>query len=188
MKKKLIAGVAGVALVAGVGLSMPQIAQAETLTTTASASVAPGKIAAPTDRLDGRGPGGNGIAAAALATKLGLPEATVSDALSAVRDKTEPATRPSANTTKTERDAARDSRHTAFAKALAAELNIDEATVTTAMAELQTERETARTANKKATLDQAVTDGILTQAEADAVKKANEAGIVFIRGGRHGRA
>ena len=51
----------------------------------------------------------------------------------------------------------------------------------------RSEREAARTASDKEVLDKAVTDGTLTQAEADAVAKAVEEGIVRVRGGDHSR-
>ncbi|MDJ0323783.1 hypothetical protein QMG61_08415 [Cryobacterium sp. PH31-AA6] len=185
MKRKLIAGVAGVALVSGVGLGMVQTAQAETPTPTAGSSELSGETANPTGRHDGHG--GKGFDAAALATKLGLPAATVSDALTAVRDQTAATARPSPDATQAEREVARDARRTELAKALAAELNIDEATVTTALTQVQSEQEAERAAQTKATLDQAVTDGTLTQTEADAVQKALAAHIITTRDGGHGR-
>ncbi len=184
MKKKLIAGAVGVALVSGAGLGIAQAAQAATPTPAPNArsSATPGDTTA--GRHDGRG--GKGSNAAALATKLGLPEATVSDALTAARDQTKSTTRPSPTATQAEKDAARAAHQTALATALAAKLNIDEATVTAALTAVQTEREAAEATAHKATLDLAVTNGTLTQAEADAVRKASDAGIVEIRDGGHG--
>ncbi|TDW28431.1 hypothetical protein [Cryobacterium psychrophilum] len=189
MKRKLIAGAAGVALVSGLGLGLAQTAQAETPTPTASASASamPGDTTDPTGRHDGHGRGGKGIDAAALATTLGLPESTVSEALTAVRDQTESATRLSPDATQADREVAQDARQTKLAQALAAELNIDEATVTTALTDVQTEKEAEGAAESKANLDEAVTHGTLTQTESDAVQKAMDAHIIPTRDGGHGR-
>jgi predicted flavoprotein YhiN len=181
MKKQLIAGAAGVALISGLGLGIAQAAQADsdvpsTSDSTTAASEAPGQ-----------GHRGMGIDAAALATKLGLSESALADALAAVHDSEEPADRPSADATEAERTAARDARDAALATALATELNIDETTVANALTELQEERLATRAADSKATLDQAVTDGTLTQSEADTVQKAIDAGIVVTRDGEPGR-
>jgi predicted flavoprotein YhiN len=183
MKSKLITAAVGVALVAGAGLGLAQAAQA------APAPTAGASASAMTDDTSGRhdGRGGKGFDAAALATKLGLPEATVSDALAAVRDQTDSSTRPSADATQSEKEAARTARRSEIAKALAAELHLDEATVTTALTDIRTEKQAERAADTKVSLDQAVTDGTLTQTEADAVQKAIDAGIVGIRDEGHGR-
>lgn len=181
MRTKLFAGVAGAALTAGIGLGVAQPAQAETPTptptSTASAPTSTG-LSPFRDRPEGRGHGPATSNLSELAKTLGLPEETVSDALSTVRDQLR-SQRPTT-------DAARETRRDAMAKALAAELNIDENEVSEALSELQTERQTARLADDKATLDRAVTDGTLTHAEADAVQKALDAGVVAPRGGHHG--
>jgi len=187
MKSKLIAGAAGIVLVAGTGLGLAQTAQADTLTATASDSPS-----ATPDETSGRhdGRGGKGFDVGALAARLGLPEATVSDALIAVRGHAGSATRPSAeDATQAERDAARTARQSELASALATELNIDETTVTTALTDVRTEKKAAESAERKASLDQAVTDGTLTQAEADAVQKAIDTGVIATRdhGGHGGR-
>lgn len=184
MKKNLIASAAGLALVTGVALSLPQIAQAETIEPR-SVSTAPSSSTTAAGE-DGRRQGDRGPDAAALAEKLELSEATVADAISAVRDQMDPTDRPSADATEAEREAAKEARQTAFAQALAAELDIDEAKVTAALAELQAEREAAKDAADEAALEQAVADGDLTQTEADAVQKAIDAGIVVIPGGGPG--
>ncbi len=95
-------------------------------------------------------------------------------------------TRPSRDATQSERDAARDARQAELATALATELDIDEATVTAALTEIQTERDAAEAADEEAALGQAVADGTLSQTEAEAVQKAIDAGIVSIRGAGHG--
>ena len=69
----------------------------------------------------------------------------------------------------------------ALAASLAKSLGIDEAKVTAALEELRTAEQADHAAALKPRLDQAVTDGTLTQAEADAVTKAAENGVI---GGR----
>lgn len=185
MNKKLIAGAAGVALLTGVGLSVPMLAQAESATnSTKAAPAAGGTATASTDRHrgHGNGRGDRGIDASALAAKLGLTETTVSDAIAAIRDGQDGANRPSADATQEGKDAARQARQAAFITALAAELNVDEASVSTAVEEIKAEHEATEAAEHTAVLEQAVTDGTLTQVEADAVQKASDAGIVSIRG------
>ena len=59
-------------------------------------------------------------------------------------------------------------RDAALAKALADKLGIDEAKVTAALTEIRTARQAERAAALKERLDEAVADGTLTQAEADA--------------------
>lgn len=197
MRKSLIAGAAAASLALGMG--MTQLAQAETITPSptpsATSSTAPENTTPIRNRQEhrghesvrheGRGVEGRGPDVSALATALGLPEADVRDALSAVRQSTMDS-RPN-NAGPAERDAAREEHQAAFAKALADELGIDEATVVKAMEGLQRERMAAPSIRDKAVIDQAVADGTLTQTEADAVQKAIDSGIVSTRGGGHGR-
>ena len=65
-----------------------------------------------------------------------------------------------------------------LAKSLAASLGIDEAKVTAALEELRTAEQAEHAAELKTRLDKAVTDGKLTQAEADAVTKAVQNGVI----------
>jgi hypothetical protein len=127
----------------------------------------------------GHGRGGDmmGAKAKELAAKLGVDEAKVADALKAFRDANKPST-PPAEGKKPDR-AAMDA---ALAKSLASSLGIDESKVSTALEELRTQARTDRAAALKTRLDKAVTDKTLTQAEADAVTKAVEKGV--IGGGR----
>ena len=69
----------------------------------------------------------------------------------------------------------------ALAASLAKSLGIEEAKVTAALEELRTAEQAKHAAALKPRLDQAVKDGTLTQAEADAVTKAAEKGVI---GGR----
>ncbi|MDO5734846.1 MAG: hypothetical protein Q4P15_00060 [Propionibacteriaceae bacterium] len=196
MRKKLIAGAAAASL--AVGLGMTQFAQAETPTPSptpsATSSTLPGDTTPARGHHEDRGhhadPGhrgheGSGLDVSALASALGLPESDVSDAVSVVRQRALDA-RPQ-HTSPAERHAARESHRAAFAKALAEELGIEETEVTQAMEGLQRERSSASSAREKAALDQAVTDGTLTQSEADVVQKAIDEGIVSIHRGGHGR-
>lgn len=196
MTKKLIAGVTGAALAAGMGLGLTQFAQADTGSPTPTPSISsssPADSGRSMGRLGGQHGKGHQTSGRAtthvsdLAAKLGLPQETVSEAITAVREDVR-ATRPSTGSTDpADRDAAREEHRTALADALAQELGIDEATVSTALSEMQAESQASRNADKKATLDQAVSDGTLTQDEADAVQKAMDSGITFNRGGGHGR-
>lgn len=199
--KKLIVGTAGAVVAAGLGLGLASSANAETPsptpTPTATSSSTPGAQIPGQDQdrpergggKGDRGGRGFGVDTAALATKLGVDEAKLTTAIQAAREATKPTdtTKPTTEPTQAERDAARAARQAAFAKALASELGIDEAKVTAALNELQAAHEAEEAAADKTVLDQAVTDGKLTQAEADAVAKAVEAGVASVRGGGHGR-
>ncbi|EAR25555.1 hypothetical protein A20C1_04791 [marine actinobacterium PHSC20C1] len=144
MKKKLIAGAAGVVLASSVALVAALPANAETLTPTAESSSASETGGTTSEHRAGHGHRSKGFDAEALATKLGLTETVVADAVSAVRESAEPAPRPASDATEEERTAARDAHRSAFATALATELKIDEATVTSALTDLRAEKEANR--------------------------------------------
>jgi hypothetical protein len=97
----------------------------------------------------------------------------VAAALEEIREANQPTSRPdpSQRPDPAERDAA-------LAKALAEKLDIDEAKVKAALDELRSERQAARAAALKERLDAAVKAGTLTQAEADAVQKAVDKGVI----------
>lgn len=183
--KRITLGVAAGALALSAGLGATSIATAAT-TPTPSATASPNgtssaEATTPSDR-SGK-PGGHGRdrgqIAAELATKLGVDEAKVTEALKAFREANKPTTPPAERTDgaegtkpdRTEQDAA-------LAKSLAAALGVDEAKVTTALEEIRAAGQAERSAALKSKLDKAVTDGKLTQAEADAVTKAVEAGVI----------
>jgi len=107
---------------------------------------------------------------------LGVDEAKVTDALKAFREANRPTTPPTEGTEGTKPD--RTAQEAALAKSLAAALGIDESKVTAALEEIRTAAQEERAAALKTRLDKAVTDGKLTQAEADAVTKAVEAGVI----------
>ena len=125
----------------------------------------------------GHGQGLRGAQASALAAKLGVDEAKVADALKNFRQENRPSG-PRSGGQKPDR-AAKDA---ALAASLAKSLGIDEAKVKAALEELRAEARRSRAADLKPRLDQAVADGTLTRAEADAVMKAVEQGVI---GGRH---
>ena len=117
---------------------------------------------------------GDGANLATLATTLGVDEAKLKDAIKAVRDEQKAARQSSGNTTKPDPAAMQDE----FATKLAAELGLDPAKVKKALADLRAAEQAEHQKAFDDKLAKAVTDGTLTQAEADAVKKAAKAGII----------
>lgn len=175
LTKRITLGVTAGALALGAGLGVTSMASAASLptdttsTSSASASQDQGQ----------RGPGRDGgQLAESLATKLGIDQTKVTEALKAFRDANKPTTAPSEGT-KPDRAA----METAMASSLAQSLGVDQAKITTALTEIRTERDATRATEMKSRLDQAVTDGKLTQAEADAVTKAVQAGVLGGPGG-----
>ena len=202
--KKLVIGGAAVLTTAGIGLGLTQLANADPSspkpTESSSVSVASEQASnqqgGPTDGQHG-GPGGGtmglrGVDSTTLAQKLGVEESTLNEALQSLQQSQGPGGAPgqgqssgngSEQTTGNDQgqppaappgEPGSGDRDAEIAKALAQALGLDESTVTTALQEVRTE------ANKKV-LDQAVSEGKLTQAEADAVAKAAAAGIVEVR-------
>ncbi|MDQ0634813.1 DNA-binding MarR family transcriptional regulator [Arthrobacter pascens] len=179
--KRITLGLSAAALALGAGIGVAGIASATTTvtptpSTSSSASTDGTPPADGGGRHGGRG-GFGGVKAADLAAKLGVDESKVADALKAFRDANKPATPPAtppANGTRPDPAA----RQAELAKSLAASLGIDEAKVTAALDELRTAEQADRAAALKTRLDKAVTDGKLTQAEADAVTKAVQNGVI----------
>ena len=184
--------VASVALTAGVMAGFTGANAADNLTLTPTPTPTPtAKPADPNAGLSGV-PGGRGHRAfglgiggdrAALAKELGVSEYKLKAALQKVRadlrpdkaDRPKPGTRPDPSV-----------QQEKFATALAKELGISKAKVTSALDGLKAEHQAERAKAFEARLDQAVTDGKLTRAEADAVLKAAKAGIIGMGGGpRH---
>ncbi|MBT2530740.1 hypothetical protein J7E83_01100 [Arthrobacter sp. ISL-48] len=179
-KKRITLGLSAAALALGTGIGVAGMASATTTVTPApsASSTASPDGTAPADgggRHGGRG-GFGGVKAADLAAKLGVDESKVTDALKAFRDANKPATPPASPAEGTRPDPA--ATQAALAKSLAASLGIDEAKVTAALDELRTAEQAERAAALKTRLDKAVTDGKLTQAEADAVTKAVQSGVI----------
>ncbi len=185
-KKRIALGLGAAALALGAGLGVAGVASAATTPSpSSSASAAAAGGAGERGGHHGRGGVDRGDRlenlAARLAAKLGVEEAKVAGAFQSFRDANKSATRP-ADGSRPDRDAV----ESALAKSLAGSLGLDEAKVATALDEVRTEARAEATAARagalKAKLDAAVADGTLTQAEADAVTKAAEKGI--IGGGR----
>jgi hypothetical protein len=111
--------------------------------------------------------------AAELSSKLGVPQDKVATALQEIRDENKPTPNPDAGQRPDPAE-----RDIVLAKALAEKLNIDEAKVKAALDEIRSERQAAQAAALKDRLDAAVKAGTLTQAEADAVQKAVDKGVI----------
>ncbi len=187
--KVVVASAAAGALALGLGVGIAGFASADPTPTpnpSASASADPGRGGHGRD--GHRGGPGRGVAdadlAKQLADKLGVTEAKVTAALKEIREANRPAkpsTSPSADPSAKPTRPDPTAREAALAKALAEKLGLDEAKVTTAFDEIRAARQADRAAELKTRLDAAVKAGTLTQAEADAVTKAVEKGVI---GGR----
>ncbi|WP_120521534.1 hypothetical protein [Arthrobacter celericrescens] len=183
--KKITLGVAAGALALGAGLGVTSVATAAS--TPSPGTTGSGTTAESTAPADGTAPGGGfgrhgghqgdrGRLAAELASKLGVEEAKVTEALQAFREANKPSAPPAEGSTETRPD--RAAMDAALAKSLAGKLGIDEAKVTAALTEIRSAAQAERAAALKTRLDKAVDDGTLTQAEADAVTKAVEKGVI----------
>ena len=179
VSKKTAVAVAAGALALGAGVGIAGIASADPTPTPSPSATASGTPTPGTGGFGGRhGPGfRDGQFVAELASKLGVSEERVTEALRAIREENRPTERPTTPPDPVERDAA-------LARALAEKLGIEQAKVTTALEEIRTARQAERAAALKERLDAAVADGTLTQAEADAVTKAVEKGVINPGGGR----
>lgn len=185
-KTTAMAVVAGV-LTLGAGLGVATLASADpTATPSASPSTSQSPGAVP-DARGGpgghRGPGAHGPMEAelakSLADKLGVTEAKVTEALQKFRQDNKPdpgTTKPAPGTVRPDPTL----RDEALAKSLAGSLKVDEAKVKTALAEIRSAAQADRAAALKTKLDAAVKAGTLTQAEADAVTKAVDRGVVNV--------
>ena len=198
---KKVAGVAVVgAAAAAIGLGVSQGARADDATTTPTPTATstqgdPNKGTTDTAAGNGRGwgPGGRhgggmgpgmgkGVDLAALATKLGVDQTKLEDALKAVRQDLKAKPTPGQGTaTKPDPATMQDE----LATKLASELGIDAAKVKAAFADLRAAHEADEQKAFDDRLAQAVKDGTLTQAEADAVKKAAKAGVIDMHDGPH---
>lgn len=187
-KKKIALGLSAAALAAGAGLGIAGAASATTVpapapSSSASADATPGADGHGMPGM-GKGPHGHEMEhqASSLAAKLGVEEAQVTEALQAFRE----ANRPTGSAAGKPAGGARPdeaTRDAALAASLAGSLGLDESQVSAALAEVRTEAQVERAGQLSTRLDQAVTDGTLTQAEADAVTKAVDNGV--IGGGGH---
>lgn len=203
--KKFVIGGAAVLATAGIGLGLTQLANADPNspkpTESSSVSVASEQASnqqgGPTDGQRG-GPGGGmvglrGVDTATLAQKLGVEESKLREALQSIHRSQESGGMPSQGQSSgngSEQAAeggqgqppaappggsGSGDRDGEIAKALAQALGLDESTVTTAIQEVRAEA-------NKTVLDQAVSDGKITQEDADVIAKAAASGIVEVRG------
>ena len=187
VNKKAATGVAIAAgvLAVGAGLGVASLAQAEPTPSPGAPSSSPSTGTQPGER----GPGGRGgmhrggamfgADAKQLAEKLGVTEAKVTEALRAIHeerkaDRPDPSASPSAKPTGRIRPSATRN----WPRRWPSKLGVDEAKVKTALDEIRAARQAERAAELKTRLDAAVKDGTLTQAEADAVTKAVEKGVI----------
>ena len=192
---KKVAGIAAVGAAAlAIGFGISSTAQADDATPTPSPTTqsGPGNSNGNNNgNSRGWGPGGrhgmDGMGAFAgdlseLASKLGVDEAKLRDAMTAVRDDLKNELKDLRGAAKdnptADRQALRDQMQQKLADALAAELGIDSSKVSSALSDLEAAHEAERDQALTDRLDQAVKDGKLTQAEADAVKKAVDAGVI----------
>lgn len=171
-------GAAALALGAGLGAAGMTSATSTPSPTPSSSASTPGDNSTAEVRgmhggRHGHDDGERGGRAKELAAKLGVDEAKVADALKAFRQANKPAT-PRAEGQKPDRAA----MEKALAASLAKSLGLEEAKVTAALEELRSQAQKDQAAALKPRLDQAVKDGTLTQAEADAVTKAAEKGVI----------
>lgn len=169
VSKKTAITIASGVLALGAGIGVANLASADTTPTPTSGTPSPGA-----DR-GWAGHSERGLRAGEfvteLANKLGIDEARVAEALRTIRAENQPRPDPTARPDVAEREAA-------LAKALSNELGIEENKIKTALQEIRTAHQTERTAALKGRLDAAVQDGTLTQAEADAVQKAVDQGVI----------
>lgn len=170
--KRITLGITAGALALGAGMGVTGMASAATTPSPSATSSTSTDSSAPTDGFRGH-KGGHGQIAADLATKLGVDEAKVTEAMQAFREANKPTTPPTEGT-KPDRTA----QDAAMAKSLAAALGVEESKVTAALTEIREAKQAERAAALKTRLDTAVKDGTLTQAEADAVTKAVEKGVI----------
>ncbi|MFX4271175.1 hypothetical protein ACQBAR_11245 [Propionibacteriaceae bacterium Y1685] len=181
---RMTLALAGGTALLGAGIGAATLANAEPTPSPTAPSTSSSASTAPDGRgvdRDHHGPGAkDSTLAKSLAEKLGLEEDVVSEALQAAREANRP--EKPADGEKAERPDPAEQR-AALAKTLAEKLGVDEAKVTTALTEIDEARQAERTAELKSRLDQAVSDGTLTRAEADAVLKAAEAGLIQAGGG-----
>lgn len=178
-KTKTVVTVAAAALTLGAGVGVATQAFADPTaspspTSTPSSSGSPDTPQGPGGRHGGPGRGlHDADLAKELASKLGVTEAKVTAALQAIRDE-KSGTKPTPGTTRPDPSA----RDADLAKSLATKLGLDEAKVKTALDEIRAAQDADRGQALKDKLAAAVKAGTLTQAEADAVQKAVDKGVI----------
>lgn len=177
--KKIALGVGGTLVVLATTFGRAALASAETPAPSPSPTTAQvgwgGGRGAMAGMRNGAGYGATANAAD-LAAKLGVSQDAVSAAL-AKYHAANPMTVRGAGLT-AEQQAA---EHEKLASFLAGELKVDRATVLQALTTRQETRQADRTAQLETALDQAVKDGRITRAQADAILAAHASGAM--RGG-----
>ena len=190
--RKVVGAAAAGAAALAIGLAVAAVARADDASNgaTASATATTTHPGAGNGKADGHGwgPGGRfggGVARggdlSSLATTLGVDESRMREAIKGARGDVRTAHPPAAGTPSDQRDARLD----AFADALARRLGIDAAKVRAALDETRAAHQTERQQAFDDRLSQAVKGGTLTQAEADAVRKAAKAGVIGMGRGPH---
>jgi hypothetical protein len=174
-KRAVVIGLSGLAAGA---LVLPAAAWATGATPSpsgsATASASPDSQGPDRHRSARGGPGGAELVTT-LASELGVTEQKVRDALAAVRAQLGgPAHRPGDRPTEAEREASRAE----FTKALAARLGVTEQRLTAALDKARAAERADHTARLKQRLDAAVKAGEITQADADAVLRVADAGVL----------
>lgn len=192
LSKKTIAAFGGLAVVAAVGMGGLAVANAQDdngsgTTTGQHSDGGRGGKGGGGDMMGGgghrTGDRGHGMGdrsdqmASELATALGKDTAEVEQALRDVRDELR---------TEGENDGTRPDRETRqaeMAAALAEKLDVSQEEVAAALDSVHAERDQERRAELSDRLDAAVEDGTLTRADADAILKGADAGVLGGRGG-----
>lgn len=186
-KKKMALGTSAAALALVAGLGLAGVASAAESSGTSSDASSVTTQTTQTEQSERgergghgeRGGRGGGEMASGLAEKLGVDETKLSDALKTFREANKPAER-----TERVKGAEKPDRSQvdgALAESLAESLDLEESKVTAALEEVRSAAQTERADALKSKLDAAVSDGTLSQAEADAVTKAVEKDVI---GGR----
>nr|NLI50589.1 DUF1974 domain-containing protein [Propionibacterium sp.] len=173
------AGTAAIGLAGAIGVATLAQADATASPTTQPSAGTTAQAGMPGGhgRMGARHAAPEGRLAEQLADKLGLETDTVAKAIDTVRASLRPTEKPTTRPDPAE-------RQDAFAEALATELGVDKAKVTEALDAIRADADAGRKAAFDERLQKAVTEGTLTQAEADAVKKAAEAGVIGYGGRR----
>ena len=184
LTKKIALGIAGGAIVLGSGFTFATIASADAPTPSPTPSQSwqrgggygrmGGSATATNPNAGLRNGTGYGAVANTeyLAGKLGVSQ----DAVTAAMQKYH-STNPTQARGRDLTDAQQDAQHADLAVFLAKELNVPEAAILDALNTQTDARQADRTADLKASLDLAVKEGRLTQAQADAMATAHEAGV-----------
>jgi predicted flavoprotein YhiN len=125
---------------------------------------------------------GIGVAGAGAVLALVLAGPNIAQADPSASPSASASAAPGAGADKAGREAKRAQAQADLAAKLAKELGVDQAKVQAALEKIQSEQQAQAKADRlaalKQRLDQAVTDGKLTRAEADAIYKAAENGVI----------